>query len=335
MFILLLVHEENSIERTKATKAIENILSNSYEYEIPLDTNDIQYGQFDVCTEHSVILLCENNTLKLYDNVNILDEIVWNGRSWGPINFILWCEPKNQFFILSWCRLHSLSIRKIKRGDRSTFVLGDLAIIDQIKSVDWREHPKSRKAGNRLRFITIKGNGFLFLNRGYHTLEQWNIQTWVKIRRWQKSHLGYHDNDRIKLIMCSQNGEHLAMNIWLQQNSFVIDFRRTDTQLTLLKRVPSPKPDLLHKLDLSILSTENDVSNSSEWLIIDGENSFYTIGVNKKPNNLIPIKETEFKIPLSSGFPHLYFQWFYYYHFLIVSTPCDGGRGKLCFFRVQ
>lgn len=322
----------------EAIQWIEDVLSAPHAFEIPLDTSDIQHGQFDICQSYHLILLFESNHLRLYDHINELDRLPWDGRRWGPVNDIHWSDLKECFFILTWSRLYSLTIMKVKKGNLSTFTIRNIAIVDQIKSIDFRERPHGRKKDNRLRFLSLNSKGFAFLNRGYHTIEQWSIQTWVKTRQWRKVDLGLSDRDEMKLITCSRDGEHLAMNICLNEQSWVIDFRRIDTHLTLIKRLQSPQGSIWsHKLDVS--SQGN--SPITQWLIIDDRNGCYvtqlTTSSTPSVNNSQPklIRTEGLPGQLSTGSPWFYFRWFYYAHFLVVSSPCEGERGKLCFFRIQ
>ena len=137
--------------------------------------------------------------------------------------------------------------------------------IDPIKSIDLHKIPRMKKKGNRLQLLSLNSKGFLFLNRGSHTIEQWSIQIWLPTRPWRNADLPLSGRDEIKLITCSRNGEHLAMNIRLNQQSWVIDFRRIDVHLTLIKRVQSSQGSICsHKLDIS--SQEN--SPITQWSII-------------------------------------------------------------------
>ena len=321
----------------EAIQFIEGILNKADDYEIPLKTSDIQYGQFDISRTHHLILLHEDNHLKLYDHVNELDQLAWDRTRWGPVNDIHWCDLKECFFILTWSRLYALTIMKSKTDHRSNFHIGNLTTVDQVKSTDFRQRPWRRETSNRLRFITVNSNGLLFLNRGYHTIEQWSIQTWVTPRRWRNETLDLSKRDQIKLITCSRNGDHLAMNVCLDDQSWMIDFRRIDSHLTLIKRLQPPQGSIWsHKLDISTQET----SPISEWLIIDDRNSCYVTQLTNSSNQ--PDKEdrprsirTEGLPPkLSTGYPLLYFRWFYCTSFLVVSAPCEGEQGKLSFFLV-
>lgn len=78
---------------------------------------------------------------------------------------------KECFFILNWSLVHALTIMKIKTVHRSNSRIGNLYVIDRLKSIDFRGRPHLRKKGNRLRFLSLNIHGFLFLNRGYHTIE--------------------------------------------------------------------------------------------------------------------------------------------------------------------
>ena len=147
-------------------------MSAPYAFEIPLDTSNIQHGHFDICQKHHLILLSESNHLKLYDHISELDRLPWDGSRWGPVNDIHWSDLKECFFILTWSRLYSLTIMKIKKGNLSTFRIGNVRIVDQIKSIDHQETPHRRKKENRLRFLSLNSKGFAFANRGYHTIEQ-------------------------------------------------------------------------------------------------------------------------------------------------------------------
>ena len=192
---------------------IESVFHVSDEYEIPLTTSDIQHGHFDIHQDYHLILLCEGNILKLFDNVQLIDHQPWDCRISGPVNNILWQRFQNGFFILTWNRLFVIPIIRIKRGYRSTFSIGRRQSIDQVKSIDYRKPHWEKKQENRLRFITMATGAYLYVNRGYHTIEQWNIQAWVCQSRWQKSRLDLNNRDEIRLITCSDDGKHLAMNI--------------------------------------------------------------------------------------------------------------------------
>ena len=322
----------------EAIQWIEDVLNAPCDYEIPLDRSDIQHGQFDVCQTHHLILLHENSHLKLYDHINQLDQLQWDWRKWGPINDLHWCDLKECFFVLTWSRLVTLTIEKTTIGHRSTFRIARFNIIDQIKSIDLHTITALKKKGNRLRFLSLNSKGFLFVNRGYHTIEQWSIQTWVKARQWRKADLRLSDRDEIKLITCSRNGEHLAMNICLNEQSWVIDFRRIDVHLTLIKRLQSPQGSIWsHKLDLSFQGN----SSITQWLIINDQNACYvtqltTLSTQSDNDNPPQLIRTE-GLPgqLSTGPPWIYFRCFYQACFLVVSSPCDDERGKLCFFRVR
>ena len=128
------------------------------------------------------------------------------------------------------------------------------------------------------------------------------------------------------------------MNICLNQQSWVIDFRRIDTHLTLIKRLQSPQGSIWsHKLDVS----SHGNSPITQWLIIDERNDCYVtqLSTSSSPsdNNAQPQLVRTEGLPgqLSTGSPWLYFRWFYHACFLVVSSPCEDQRGKLCFFRIQ
>ncbi|UJR29278.1 hypothetical protein I4U23_010492 [Adineta vaga] len=222
-------YEEESADPTATTQTIERILNNLSEYEIPLETDEIQYEHMAVCFEYDLILLYENSTLKPYDNINKLDEQIWDGFLWGP----------------------------------------------------------------------------------------------------NKRSLYYNYIDEIRLITCSQNGEHLAMNVFLNQQKWVIDYRQTDFNLTHLKRTEAPIEYFpFRKLDLFSLVKEENSEKYSEWLVIDEKNSFYTIGISQQRIYKKSIQTNGIRNYLFHTKPHLYFHWFYHQHFLIMSTPCDDKKGK-------
>lgn len=313
---------------TAAAQSIQTILSAPHVYTILLETDEIQYGRMTVCQQHNLILLHESEKLKLYDDHVQIDEMEFSFRKRKGVSTIVWCESIEMFLILTWYNLYTLPLVTSENGNGSSFALGNLVMVASIRSVDTQK-------GNRLRFITLNGNRHLFLNRGYHTIEHWSTQQWKQLRIWSKQQLNYTDNSEIKLITCSRSGEHMAMNIDLGDGSWLIDFRSTDNNLTLLKRIePMMGISFHHKLDLSNLYQEDNMSNASEWLIIDDNNLLYTVGVNTKPDKPQLLTTTQVTRQ-SAGSSRIYFQWILNNTFLIMSEPSDNRSGKLYFFRAE
>ncbi len=324
------MYNENDEELTTLASTIKNTLSTPYKYTIPLQTDEIQYGRIAICQQHNLILLYENQKLILYNDVMEIDEKLFSFRQYGGVGSILWCESIKRFLILTYSHLYTLPLNIIDKDGSETFTLGNLDLIDPIRSFDAFE--RRQKKGNRLRFITLKGDHDIFLNRGYHTLEEWSIQTWIRARKWSKNQLNYENHNEIKLITCSRDGKHMAMNISLTDQLWAIDFRSTDGDLPLLKRIePFMDVSFHHKLDISNLCQEDNVTSTSEWLIINDENSLYTIGVNKKPDKPQLLKKSVIQEQVD-GPPRLYFHWFLDNKFLIMSKPCVNQTGELCFF---
>jgi hypothetical protein len=312
---------------TLSSSSIVRALNHRHECEIPLDRIDIQYGQFGVCCCYPLILLCGSLELKLYDKSKQVDKQLWkSGYGHGFPRSIVWCESRCQFFILSTCRLYSLSIKKVEEENKIKFTLGDLIIIDQVIA----EHPWNI-SNNYLRYITIiEKSQHLFLNRAYRDIELWSIETWKLLRKWPKRALGYGDGDEIRLISCSQDGSYLAMNIWFNRQTCAIDFRRHDMPLSLLNRFESQVGlGLYHKLEL------RDIHNI--WLIIDDRLTLYALNLNSDS----PYEEVQ-AAGLSkeenktiNGYHYLHMRYFSDNKYLLVGMPRSDGGGKLCFFRIN
>lgn len=88
---------------------------------------------------------------------------------------------------------------------------------------------------------------------------------------------------RIKRITCSRNGDHLAMIICLNDQSWVIDFRRLAVNQILIERPQLPQGSIwCQALDLS--SQEN--STIARWLIINDQNTCYVAQLTSSPTSV-------------------------------------------------
>ncbi|CAF1273621.1 unnamed protein product [Adineta steineri] len=116
-----------------------------------------------------------------------------------------------------------------------------------------------RESGSRLRFITCGSvTDHLFLNRGYHTIQQYKIADWTKHREWTKGSLNYKDNDEIRDIAIDRNETYLVMNVRENGTTWVVDIRLTDDNLTRHRQIVG----FHHKLQL--------FDPLNHWLFVHG-----------------------------------------------------------------
>lgn len=308
------------------SSSIINALRHRHECEIPLDTDDIQYGQFDVCSRYRLILLCEKSKLKLYNKSGQLDSKEWgSGFGHGFLKSIFWCESQSLFFILSTCRLYTLSIMKVEEGKQTKYLIGDLVIISQVVA-----NEPCEATDNYMRYITISEKSqHLFLNRAYRCIELWDIKTWKCLEKWPKRTLGYGENDEIRLIDCSEDGSYIVMNIWFNRQTCAIDFRRHDTSLSLLNRFES-------RVALGFFFKLQVQDMSNVWLVIDDKHTIQALNLDS--DRMTEKIETEGLRREGNksidGYHHLHMRYFGN-DYLLVGMPRPEGRGKLCFFRIN
>jgi hypothetical protein len=131
------------------------------------------------------------------------------------------------------------------------------------------------RENNDLRFITCT-NKHVFINYSYHTIRQYDIPQWFLSREWSKKKLNYENVDEIRRTTCSLTNDYIAFNVRLDKCKWVIDFRRIDDNLTLLKRIQIPDLGIKHKLQLS----------SHEWLISNEKNNFCVLNTFEEESNL-------------------------------------------------
>ncbi|UJR12265.1 hypothetical protein I4U23_016442 [Adineta vaga] len=223
--------------------------------QIHLKTPDIAHGCFDCSQEF--ILLYENYTFGLFHrNGEYLCQWRWNQNDYknhGFIAQIVWSTYLNSFLILSNRALFSMeySNNRLIRKKHGAIYASD------------------EKTETRLRFITCGStDDYLFLNRGYHTIQQYKMTDWTRHREWSKINLNYKDNDEIRDMIIDRNGEYLVLNVRENGNTWSIDIRFIDDKLTQRKRIDG----FHHKLQM--------FSPSSHWLFVRGNpNKLYLCDV--------------------------------------------------------
>ncbi len=257
------------------------------ENQISLLTDEVQYGNFDVCNKYNVILLKEKDKLKLFDHRKQIDE-----RPWGELghsNFVTcihWCSFLDIFLILYRFNLYTLSLKL--NQETSQIVFDCLTLIKSIRvySLKYDTTNRSGKVPEILRFITTSPNlpNYLYLNRGYRRIELVNTNSWMVLRGWSKQDLDYGERDEIRSIACSYDGSYLAMNIKWNGRVEFIDLRKHDVQMSLIKRIRTPD-------DSSSLSHRAQIpSDQEKWLVIDEKNQFYKVSANPDDEKIILIR---------------------------------------------
>jgi hypothetical protein len=115
-------------------------------------------------------------------------------------------------------------------------------------------------------------------------IQQINTNSWQILREWSKQDLEYDELDEIRLITCSRDGSYLAMNIHLNRKLWVIDLRKIDAHMTLMKRirVPNDSSCLYHKLQMPF--------DENQWLVINEINQFCMVSANPEDKTITPIR---------------------------------------------
>lgn len=271
---------------------IEKALCTPYESQILLSTDQVQYGLFDVCDKYGVILVKENDKLKLFNHRKQIDERPWGED--GHSNFatcIHWCSFLDIFLILYRFRLYTLSLKRSEKTSEMEF--DSLKVISSIRVYSLK-YDTTNRAGNAtelLRFITTSSSlpGYLYLNRGYRRIELINTASWKFQRGWSKHDLDYDERDEIRSIKLSYEGTYLAMNIkWNDRVGFV-DLRKHDDQLTLMKRIRMPKDAVSLSLRMQI------PFGQKKWLVIDEKNQCYKVSADPNDQSIIPIRTDQIR----------------------------------------
>ncbi|CAF3524815.1 unnamed protein product [Rotaria socialis] len=318
--------------------SIERTLCTAYENQILLSSHDIRFGVFDVCNKYNVILLLEQNKLKLFDNQGQMDMITgFNNKKIGFISCIHWCSFLDKFLILCNYRLYTLSLKRDK--ETSLVKLGRYTHMNQISAyhgknfaleASSRRTQQATHTQERLRFITISPSPdhYLFLNYAYHTIEQWNMNSWQVLRQWPITDMGYNEEDEVRLITCSNDGTYLAMNVWLKSTHWIIDFRKIDDNMASMKRINTSLNSLpiYHKIQIPF---EED-----QCLFINENNQFQIVYANSNDENMTLIR-TEHVLPSRNS--NVYLRFFRNNEYLIVGTVIGDGenrRGVLNLHRV-
>jgi hypothetical protein len=115
-------------------------------------------------------------------------------------------------------------------------------------------------------------------------IQQINTNSWQILREWSKKDLEYDELDDIRLITCSHDGSYLAMNIYLNRKLWVIDLRKIDAHMTLMKRIRAPNDSscLYHKLQMPF--------DEHQWLVINEINQFCMVSTNPEDKTITPIR---------------------------------------------
>jgi hypothetical protein len=240
---------------------IENVLNSPIVKQLSLATDEIQYGVLD--TSDQYLLLSDDNKLKLYNiNCELIDE--YSGlheysQNIGYIQRIVWCECLRQFLILFRYFLYAFT------PDVNT----KLTNMRKIHFID------KYRQNNELRFISCT-NKHVFINYSYHTIIQYNIPQWAHTREWSKMKLNYQNVDQIRRTTCSATNDYIAFNVRLDNCKSVVDLRRIDDNLTLLKRIQEPDSSIKQKLQIS----------SYEWLISSDKHNFCVLNTLEDESNV-------------------------------------------------
>ena len=282
--------------------------------EISLPSPKIANGYF-ACSQHE-ILLYENNTFIVFNAAGqILTELQWTKHDYdnfGFISGIIWSIYLRSFLVLSHRALFKLTYSNFQISRQR---LGAI-------------YAQDNERESRLRFITCDSqHDHLFLNRGYHTIQQYKMSIWRRHREWNMNTLNYSNDDEIQEITVDRNGKYLVMNVRKNGSLWMIDIRAVDSLLTPINHIEH----FHHKLQL--------LSSSNHWLF-----------VQEDPNRLYlyDIEGNKDEIPRETSFgnnerdPHfsfsrtapIHFRWLGNTH-LVLGTTIDGSdAGLLKLYRV-
>jgi hypothetical protein len=125
-----------------------------------------------------------------------------------------------------------------------------------------------------LRFISWT-NKYAFINYSYHTIIQYDIPQWSHSREWSRMTLNYRAIDEIRRTTCSTTDDYIVFNVRLNKCQWVVDIRRIDDNLTLLKRI-EPDFSIRQKLQLS----------AYEWLVTSDKHDFCVFNCFKEDPDL-------------------------------------------------
>ena len=276
--------------------------------EISLRTSDIVHGRF-ACSEQ-FILIYEPYVFALYDiNGRKIGQLSWERDDYnrfGYVGRIVWSAHLNAFLVLSHRALFTLEYNNR----------------EMIKTRKGAVFAPNKQPESRLRFIACgSNNDYLFLNRGYHTIQQYKMTTWTRYREWTKQSLNYAEVDEIHDTTTDRNGEYLVMNVRESGTTWLIDARSIDKDLTHMRRISG----FHHKLQL--------LSPCNHWLFLRGDpNKLFLYDV-KGDNAQIP-KEVFFgnneddpQFSFSKTAP-ISFRWMDERH-LVLGTILDNDQGGI------
>lgn len=306
---------------------VEQALCSPHENEIRLSIDEIQYGTFDVCSKHGVIVLKEKDRLKLFNRVEQIDE-----RPWGELghrNYVTcieWCSFLDCFLILSRYKLHTLSL---KRDDaRNQMQFHQLDHIHSIRAYSLNYQPTFR-TNERLEILRCmttseRKPGFLFLNRGYRRIELVNTNAWKRTMGWSKHDLGYSDEHEIRLIKCSFDGLYLAMKITWNDRVKYVDLRRTDDQLSLIKSIQ------LSGGSVSLLLRLQVPFKSEKWLVIDETNQLYKVSADANDQTVTSIRTD--RVQALENLP-IHLRFIEHNRYILVGAVIGNHKDKRGVFR--
>ncbi|CAF1460953.1 unnamed protein product [Adineta steineri] len=242
-------------------------------------------------------------------------QLLWQREDYVKYGFIaqiIWSTYLDVFLVLSQRALFSM---KYLNSQLSMKRYGAVyALNKQIES--------------RLRFITCGStDDHLFLNRGYHTVQQYKMSDWTKHREWTKISLNYKNIDEIRDITIDRNGEYLVMNVQQNRTTWFIDIRAIDDNLTQWKHIAG----FHHKLQM--------YSPSNHWLFVHpNPNKLFLYDV-QGDDVLIP-KELSFgdneedpQFSFSKLAP-IYFRWMGQRHLLLGTVVDSDQTGALKIYKI-
>jgi hypothetical protein len=235
-------------------------LTNPSVKQISLATDEIQFGIFD--TSDQYLLLSDDNRLKLYNiNCQLIDEysgLHESNQYVGYIQRIVWCERLRQFLILYRYFLY-------------VFTPGAHPKLTNMKKVHNIDRYSEKKD---LRFISWT-NKYAFINYSYHTIIQYDIPQWSHSHEWSRMTLNYREVDEIRRTTCSTTDDYIVFNVRLNKCKSIVDIRRIDDNLTLLKRIERDF-SIKQKLQLS----------AHEWLVSTDKHDFCVFNCFKEDPDL-------------------------------------------------